>query len=239
MQQEKTSTAICAHCNRGIDRRDETGQKKRPLRCSSCKIVFYCNTAHQKHHWKAHKKFCNEVKLGFEATAEANIGIMCAKKSTRAIGSWLQKYDADIRDAGVISCFLEKKRFQVYMLSSDLKLVQATNISQAKMQAVYPEQCAGVVEAANALLRKTQEDFGDESGLFWFAILVETESGISDWGVYATTEAQALSVPRFAVCRLMAQALRSYQQLKARHINLIAGYLLEFRDFCKSNFNSS
>ena len=31
---------------------------KAPLRCSSCKRIWYCSKDHQKAHWKAHKKHC-------------------------------------------------------------------------------------------------------------------------------------------------------------------------------------
>ena len=32
------------------------------LRCSRCKEARYCSVAHQKKHWKAHKRWCEQVK---------------------------------------------------------------------------------------------------------------------------------------------------------------------------------
>lgn len=36
------------------------GSNERPLRCASCKKVWYCNTQHQQMAWPSHRKFCQE-----------------------------------------------------------------------------------------------------------------------------------------------------------------------------------
>jgi MYND finger/Sel1 repeat len=41
------------------------------LRCSRCKEARYCSVAHQKEHWTAHKRWCNEVKAAEEEYEQA------------------------------------------------------------------------------------------------------------------------------------------------------------------------
>lgn len=36
------------------------GSNERPLRCASCKKVYYCNTMHQQLDWSNHRSFCQE-----------------------------------------------------------------------------------------------------------------------------------------------------------------------------------
>ena len=38
---------LCAHCNQDAH-----------LRCSRCKLVFYCDSQHQRAHWPDHKNLC-------------------------------------------------------------------------------------------------------------------------------------------------------------------------------------
>jgi MYND finger/Sel1 repeat len=63
---QSEATNKCAGC--GVSK----AVLPRPLlRCSRCKEARYCSVAHQKMHWKLHKRWCEEVKAANEEYEEA------------------------------------------------------------------------------------------------------------------------------------------------------------------------
>jgi TPR repeat protein len=59
LQSEATSKCACCGVSKSV--------LPRPLlRCSRCKEARYCSVAHQKMHWKLHKRWCEKVKAADE-----------------------------------------------------------------------------------------------------------------------------------------------------------------------------
>lgn len=73
---------------------DKCNKENAHLRCSSCKIVYYCTAECQKKHWKTHKLQCKEsMKKGQEAEEEA-----------KRLEYFSKKYDEKLED-GCSICY--------------------------------------------------------------------------------------------------------------------------------------
>lgn len=73
---------ICAVCNRS----------DKLLRCSRCKVVFYCTKEHQRRDWKRHREFCatHPARVASAAPAEQLLSAAnnnTAKRNLLPVGS--------------------------------------------------------------------------------------------------------------------------------------------------------
>lgn len=61
-----TTRHVCGECNKMMEGVSPKSEKRMPVCCEQCRMIYYCSAACQKEHWeRAHQHDCSVLKFAF------------------------------------------------------------------------------------------------------------------------------------------------------------------------------
>ncbi|KAH3745312.1 hypothetical protein Pelo_13314 [Pelomyxa schiedti] len=135
MSQAQTETAHkCAVCGATTT-----------LRCSRCKSVHYCSSAHQKQHWPTHKKSCNSTTTTPPASSASTTPASSTTSTTASAPSCAPDGVASQWMTGVV----EHKRHEWLVDCYRTRVDDDYNLGGSNSHGVYEEYATKVTVAAD------------------------------------------------------------------------------------------